>query len=282
MRKLFLITLCATGILMLNAQSIEMKASAGQTYAKFNTATILGHSVLECIYEYTVEDQELLETRRYFDILQIGQSISKYYAYPKFQVDSVIYSIDTSTITTQQAYKIFSTYGVGNASDFLIIKNNDYTMQIDGRVFTDRYTFDDKVSFSWTLEDEVRDICGYSCQKATTSFRGKKWTVFFTSDIPKANGPWKFMGLPGLILQAEDENNEHTFRAIAIRNGKNPIYKENNRTIKTTREKFNKLESTYKNNTNDVTSGSQYAAKDLNGTEMAAYRKLFYNPLEIE
>lgn len=38
---------------------------------------------------------------------------------------------------------------------------------------------------------------------ATTIFRGRKWTVYFTEDIPLPLGPWKLGALPGLILSAE-------------------------------------------------------------------------------
>jgi GLPGLI family protein len=40
-------------------------------------------------------------------------------------------------------------------------------------------------------------------------------------DIPLNNGPWKFGGLPGLILKVYDEHQQYTFECIRIENTQN-------------------------------------------------------------
>ena len=57
---------------------------------------------------------------------------------------------------------------------------------------------------NWNIvTDSTRQILGYNCYMATTTFRGRQWTVYYTEDIPMPLGPWKLGGLPGLILFAE-------------------------------------------------------------------------------
>ncbi|MDE5969330.1 MAG: GLPGLI family protein [Muribaculaceae bacterium] len=51
----------------------------------------------------------------------------------------------------------------------------------------------------WEIADETRDILGYQCFKATTDYRGRQWTAWFTPKIPMQDGPWKFCGLPVLF-----------------------------------------------------------------------------------
>jgi len=51
-----------------------------------------------------------------------------------------------------------------------------------------------------------KTILGYECVKATANYRGSYVVAYFTSDIPTKFGPYKFDGLPGLILQIYDDS----------------------------------------------------------------------------
>lgn len=69
---------------------------------------------------------------------------------------------------------------------------------------------------SWTLENGDSVVCGYRCGKASAVLRGRKWTVWYTLDIPVSDGPWKLHGLPGLILKADEQKGDFSFEAISI------------------------------------------------------------------
>ena len=86
-------------------------------------------------------------------------------------------------------------------------------------VYYYRYTFiysDELLPQSWTLTDERKDVLGYSCQKATTRFRGRDYTAWVAADIPISNGPWLLGGAPGLILEAYDAQREYIFEATSV------------------------------------------------------------------
>jgi GLPGLI family protein len=63
---------------------------------------------------------------------------------------------------------------------------------------------DDYNNFGWKIENVFKKIGNYHCQKATTKFRGRSYTAWFTTKMPFSFGPWKFNGLPGLILDIYD------------------------------------------------------------------------------
>lgn len=80
---------------------------------------------------------------------------------------------------------------------------------------------EETVSPSWTIKDSIATILGYDCIMATADYRGRRWTAFFSPEIPISEGPWKLIGLPGLILKAHDSKNEYSYEATEI-NTSNP------------------------------------------------------------
>lgn len=50
-------------------------------------------------------------------------------------------------------------------------------------------------------------ILGYKCQKAVTKFRGRNYEAYFSNELAPYGGPWKFDGLPGLILSVKSLDN---------------------------------------------------------------------------
>ncbi len=65
------------------------------------------------------------------------------------------------------------------------------------------------------IEDSTANILGYECIKAESDYHGRKWEAWFSPEIPMSFGPWKFHGLPGLILKAEAEGG-FSFTATGI------------------------------------------------------------------
>lgn len=57
--------------------------------------------------------------------------------------------------------------------------------------------------FNWELKDGQKEILGYQCKRATVLFRGREFEAWYTTAIPVQNGPYKFHGLPGLILEVK-------------------------------------------------------------------------------
>jgi len=61
--------------------------------------------------------------------------------------------------------------------------------------------YEDTMDWNWYITEEKRVIEGYSVTLAKATFRGREYQAWFAEDIPIDAGPWKFHGLPGLILE---------------------------------------------------------------------------------
>lgn len=72
-------------------------------------------------------------------------------------------------------------------------------------------------NYNWQILPETKTILNYSCQKASLFFRGRTIEVYFTTEIPFSDGPWKLSGLPGMILEFTIDNNAGMYDAIATK-----------------------------------------------------------------
>lgn len=89
-------------------------------------------------------------------------------------------------------------------------KKNQKTIFKD-RIGRDVYTYEEDRPLNWKIMPETTKIGEYKVQKAETDFGGRKWTAWFTTDLPYQDGPYKFGGLPGLIVKVEDDKGEYSF-----------------------------------------------------------------------
>lgn len=84
----------------------------------------------------------------------------------------------------------------------------------------EKYYVKMNVSHKWELIDEYKTILGYTCQKAKTYFNtGKRnipITAWFSIDIPVSYGPYRYFGLPGLILEIKELGRLHYARKISL------------------------------------------------------------------
>jgi GLPGLI family protein len=71
----------------------------------------------------------------------------------------------------------------------------------------DNYFVHDKITKPlWKIDNSsTKKIAGYNCIKATTNFRGSNVVAYYAKDLPYSVGPFKFFGLPGVILDVRVE-----------------------------------------------------------------------------
>ena len=70
----------------------------------------------------------------------------------------------------------------------------------------------------WNIREDKKQIGELSCQLATCIFRGRNYQAWFATEIPVSAGPWKMGGLPGLIVELEDDQQHMVVQLEKITN----------------------------------------------------------------
>ena len=139
-------------------------------------------------------------------------------------------------------------------------------------VFSKKYFVTDSLcNFSWTLTEETTTILNQKCLSATTHFRGRDYVAFYAPALVYNDGPWKFCGLPGLILSVKSKDNYLSIVASELtlnsKNNLNVAEKLNNKYInwqqfeKEFIEKMDKLILKAKSSVSKDDTGSSYKFK---------------------
>lgn len=104
-------------------------------------------------------------------------------------------------------------------------------------------------SISWELINEVKEIKGHKVKKAVTNLFGRNWEAWYAEDIPISYGPYKFNGLPGLIIDIKDSQNLFHFELISFTRSNSSIPKPFDiGRVKMTRDEYIDYIKKYKEN----------------------------------
>jgi GLPGLI family protein len=155
----------------------------------------------------------------FLDVLKTG---SKYYSKKQFDSDS----IQTIAIIKQMkmnpgSISVNKSFGEGSI-DYTIEKSYpDFKIEFSTSVGmgignTDYKVLDDR-KLNWKILSDKQKIGEFDTQKAETTFAGRKWIAWFTTEIPFQDGPYKFHGLPGLIVKIEDAKHTHIMELKAVK-----------------------------------------------------------------
>ena len=270
---------------ILSILSVIFTTSHAENLWKTGYRTILVEDTAhtEVIYVHIANDRNVRKQQVKYERLSIGDKITEYGGNDNYQLDTVFLKKKEKNVklTTQEALDLRKEYEP--IPEYVTINREKGILNFYGKVFINRYKYSEPIpEIAWTLIDETEEIMGHQCHKATARWRGREWNAWY-SDIPVDAGPWKFQGLPGLILKVEDTEGDHSIYAIGIENNVHPIGHPYKAYCKAIREKYNEAKEDYAINGNDmlVRSGMVKFKNEEEKNRIAARRK-FYAPLELE
>ena len=160
-------------------------------------------------------------------VLEIGKDVSVCYDSKFRQFIALDDSLKMVRASVGEWIRTMENNGtLGRTVSFAVYKHlpamNELTYTDE--IFRYLYYYEQELpAIDWQMQNADSVVCGYSCSKAVGEWRDRRWTVWYSMDIPIDDGPWKLQGLPGLILHAEDAQGDFFFTCVGIEEKRSPI-----------------------------------------------------------
>lgn len=163
-------------------------------------------------YELTFKPkQDSAKLQKVMTVLDISKDKSIFQDYTVPAQDSIIKNI-VDEMEKTKTFKDISKSIVMPKFTYKIIKSYpSMKVTYEDRISRNVFGYDENIKFPWKITSEKEKIGDYNTQKATAEYGGRTWTAWFSPDIPFQDGPYKFSGLPGLIVKVEDAGENYSW-----------------------------------------------------------------------
>lgn len=177
-------------------------------------------------YKFIPDSTDKANVLKEIMLLDIDKSGSKYYGQEKFIADSTSQAdLERQLKLSPNNISISRNDKPGMISYKVTKQYPDFKTHLFTRISNDSYKIEEDKKPEWKILPDKQKIGEYNAQKATTKYGGREWTAWFSTDLPFQDGPYKFYGLPGLIVKIEDKTGSHSLTLVG------------NKTIQATTEK---------------------------------------------
>ena len=172
------------------------------------------------IYEYKFipDSTNLEDLKTEMMFLDTTKDGSKYYSYTVFNSDSLMKVDLEKQLAATGSINVKSDMRKGDVRYSVTKTYPDYKINLHRRLGMDAYNISDDRKINWKILSEKEKIGEWNAQKAEADFAGRKWIAWFSTEIPIQDGPYKFRGLPGLIVKVEDKTGSHKMELKGIKN----------------------------------------------------------------
>ena len=182
-------------------------------------------------------------------MLDVTKNASKFYSYTVYHSDSLMRVDLENQLRATGSINVRSDMRKGKVRYSVLKTYPDYQVDFLNRIFADSYSVREDRKLNWRILPDKEKIGEWEGQKAETDFAGRKWTAWFAQEIPIQDGPYKFYGLPGLIVKLEDQTKTHNFELKGIQNIQNKTFEDDvfktGKRVAITRKQYEKIRKEY-------------------------------------
>ncbi|MCY0978636.1 GLPGLI family protein [Chryseobacterium wangxinyae] len=166
-------------------------------------------------YKFISDSTDKADIKKEIMLLDIDKNGSNYYSQDKFVSDSTSKAdLEKQLKLSPNNININRREKPGQISYKVRKQYPDFKTYLFTRISSDSYKIEEDQKPEWKILQNKQKIGAYNTQKATTNFGGREWTAWFSTDLPFQDGPYKFYGLPGLIVKIEDKTGSHSMTLV--------------------------------------------------------------------
>ena len=179
----------------------------------------------QAVYKMTFQtDSNDIETRNTMDMeLLINDDNSLFQSLKQRQQDSVLYFHNPDIanrvsngggIIAKPINKL--SYKIIKEDNVIQVYDSAFGLNLQGKDII--YEYEESIdSLRWQIREDTLHFANWVCQRADLEYGGRVWTAWFAPDIPIFDGPYKFAGLPGLIVKISDEKEFWNFELTSLK-----------------------------------------------------------------
>lgn len=262
--------------------SISFDVCAGDIIKAYGNIHVKDTANMSIVYVHVAIDPVTEQRKVKYELLSFGNNLILYGGYGDYQMDSLyMENPDLRDLPLEERMNLRRKFEP--ITNHMLTDRESGDLYFYGHIPINYYRYTEPIpKIGWILSEETEEIMGHECHKATTKWRGREWTAWY-SDIPIDAGPWKFQGLPGIILKLEDSTGQHYFEAIGTKNDSYPIGYHDHLYSRSTREKFNALlKHASEHWGSDMVDSGMIIPQSEEEEQMLRSRRRFYSPIELE
>lgn len=152
-------------------------------------------------YEYTYHNDstDVNKFNTETTVLLSNQKESFFCSYVKMKNDSILLS------NVKKGNMVdFSTLPKSRVNQKVYSDKSQNTILIYDKVVNATFAYPEN-PVKWSLGNSRKKIGDFECQNAYCIINNRKFEAWFTISIPVNDGPYRFKGLPGLVVEVYDE-----------------------------------------------------------------------------
>ncbi len=182
--------------------------------------------IIQYDFKFQEDSTDKYSVRNEIMTLLVGEKHSHFVSKNNLEIDSII-----NTFRSAQEFNDFMMNPTNTAFPKVLYQiYKDFSAKEITHIETiapDVFRYKEPLElFKWDITGDSKKWQQHNLQKATAEFGGRKWIAWFAPEIPISDGPYKFNGLPGLIVSVADSKGHYVFNVISIESPKYERYIE--------------------------------------------------------